>query len=328
MTDWWLGAYGADMDGDSEGISRLTSRDDGSLALVELAATVASPTFLAARGNHLYAAAEGSGQVHSYRVDGMTLVEDGVAPSGGGWPCQLEFLDSAVVAANYEGGELGVVGIGADGAVTALLEVLSSTGSGPHPEQAGPHAHASLRLDETTLISADLGADRILIHRVDGSSLTRTGELVLPSGTGPRDLARHASGHILVLGEHGRDVHSVRWTGEGLEIVGRAALPGAIDGDQAAALGLGPGGYVYAGLRGSNRVAVLHASDDGLALAPVGFVSCEGDWPRNLVVDGDLLHVCNQRSGTVASFRLGVDGMPILIGEPTPVASPTFLLRA
>ena len=277
MTDWWLGAYGADMEGDSEGISRLTSRDDGSLALVELAATVASPTFLAARGNHLYAAAEGSGHVFSYRVHGATLVEDGQVASGGGWPCQLEFLDSAIVASNYEGGELGVVGIGPDGAVTTLLEVLSSTGSGPHPEQAGPHAHASFRLDETTLLSADLGADRILIHRIDGSSLTRTGELVLPPGTGPRDIARHRSGHILVLGEHGRDVHALRWTGDGLEVVARVGLPGAIDGDQAAALGFGPGGFVYAGLRGSNRVGVLHVSDDGLTLTPVGFVSCEGE---------------------------------------------------
>lgn len=325
---WWLGAYGADMKGGAEGISLLTSRDDGSLELVRVSAQVLSPTFVITRGDHLYATAEGTGHVHSYRIDGEHLVEDGVVRSGGGYPCQLEFLDRAVVASNYEGGELGVISLTDAGAVDALTQVLTSTGSGPHEAQAGPHAHASFRLDATTLLSADLGADRILIHRIDGDSVTRSGELVLPPGTGPRDISRHASGLLLVLGEHGRDLHVLEWTGAALEIVTRLPLPGAGEADQAAAIAFGPGGFVYAGLRGTNQIAVAHISEDGRTLTPVGSVSTEGDWPRNLVVDGGLLHVCNQLSSTVASFRLGSDGMPVLIAPPTPLPSPTFLAPA
>jgi 6-phosphogluconolactonase len=327
-TNWWLGAYGADMDGGAEGISLLTSRDDGSLELVRVSAQILSPTFVAARGDHVYATAEGTGHVHSYVIDGEHLVEDGVARSGGGYPCQLAFLDRALVAANYEGGELGVITLTDGGAVDVLAQVLTTTGSGPHAAQTGPHAHASLRYDDATLFSADLGADRILIHSIDGITLTRTGELALPPGTGPRDITRLPSGALLVLGEHGRDLHLLEWTGTELVILDRIALPGAGDSDQAAAIGLGADGYIYAGLRGSNQIAIVRLSDDGRSLSAVGSVSTEGDWPRNLVVDRDLLHVCNQQSSTVASFRLGADGMPVLIAPPTPLPSPTFLVPA
>jgi hypothetical protein len=40
-----------------------------------------------------------------------------------------------------------------------------------------------------------------------------------------------------------------------------------------------------------------------------------------------VLHVANQLSNGVASFAIGADGIPSLIAEPTPVASPTYLLR-
>jgi len=36
--------------------------------------------------------------------------------------------------------------------------------------------------------------------------------------------------------------------------------------------------------------------------------------------------VANQVSNSIASFRLGSDGMPSLIAEPTAVPSPNYLL--
>lgn len=327
MTHWLIGAYGADMDGTSLGISLMTSRADGSLEYAGLVAEVQSPTFLAQSGDHVYAAAEGSERVVAFRRAGTALEFDSEAPSGGVWPCQLEFIDGAVVASNYSTGGLGVVSLGADGSVGELLQVLEGEGSGPHKEQDGPHAHASFRLDATTLLSADLGADRILIHEIDGANVRRTGEVVLAGGTGPRDIARHPSGLIYVLGEHGRVLIVFEFVDGMLVPVSSTPLPGAQPTDQAAAIAFGAGGcYVYAGLRGSNLISVLRASDDGRELEPVGSVSTEGQWPRHLVVDADVLHVANEHSHTIASFRLADDGMPSLIGSPTTVASPTYLL--
>ncbi len=325
---WWVGGYGADMDGTALGIGVMIERPDGGLDYSHVAAPMLSPTFLARRGDHLYAAAEGEGRVQSFLVAGGTLTTDGVSPSGGGWPCHLEFADNGIVVSNYETGELALISLTARGAVAEMVQTIPGSGSGPHKEQDGPHAHAALRLDEHTILSADLGADRLLIHAFENGRLERTGEVVLPSGTGPRDLARHPSGLVYVLGEHGQNLFAFSWSHARLEQVAELSLPGAASDDQAAAIGFGPQGYVYCGLRGTNRVSVMHASADGRAVEPVGSVSSGGEWPRHLTVDGDRLHVSNQGSNQVASFRIGDDGIPVLIGEPTRVPSPTFLLKA
>lgn len=330
MTMWWAGAYGPDMEGTAAGIGLLRERSDGGLEWVDLAAEMMSPTYLARRGDHLYAVAEGSGHVHSFRVNGASLDADGVVPSGGGWPCQIEFVDDALVISNYENGTVGVVALAGDGSVSELTQVLEGSGSGPHPNQAGPHTHAALRLDDATVVTADLGADRLLLHRVErgdaGTALVRTGEVVMTPGTGPRDIVRHPSGLIYVLGEHGRDLSVFAWDGARLDLRTSLGLPGAEQSDQAAAVGFGPGGLAYAGLRGSNRVSVMAASPEGDTLEPVGWVDSGGAWPRHLVVAGDRLHVSNQESGQVSTFALRADGLPELVGEPAAVPSPTFLL--
>ena len=178
------------------------------------------------------------------------------------------------------------------------------------------------------LLTADLGADLVLVHEVAGQRVTRTGEVPLTSGTGPRDLAVQPEGLVYVLGELDGTV-SVLQTSDGMpRVVASVGLPGFVAGDHAAAISFGPGGYLYAGLRGSNRISVLHAESDGVNLTGVGWVSCEGDWPRHLTVDGDVLHVANQKSNTAASFRVDGDGIPRLIREPEGIASPTFLLKA
>ena len=330
MTMWWAGAYGPDMEGTAAGIGLLAERADGGLEWVELAAEMLSPTYLARRGDHLYAVAEGTGHVHSFRVEGTALEPDGVVPSGGGWPCQIEFVADALVISNYENGTVGVVSLEADGSVSELTQVLEGSGYGPHPNQAGPHTHAALLLDDATVVTADLGADRLLLHRVErgegGTALVRTGEVVMRPGTGPRDIVRHPSGLIYVLGEHGRDLSVFAWDGAGLELRSTLPLPGAEQTDQAAAIGFGPGGLVYAGLRGSNRISVMAASPAGDTLDAVGWVASGGAWPRHLVVSGDRLHVSNQESSQVATFALRPEGLPQLVGEQAAVPSPTFLL--
>jgi len=320
MTRWWVGAYGPDMHGTAEGIGMLGSRDDGSLQWLGLAAHTPSPTFLLRSAGRLCAAEEGSGSVVSFDVDGTDLTFAARVPSGGTGPCQIAEVDELLVVANYLDGAIGVIG-GDD-----LLQVIApQPGSGPKPEQDGPHAHAAFRLDATTLVTLDLGADRLDLHEVAGRDVIPLGSVTVAAGTGPRDIARHASGHLYVLGELGGTVLVVTWVGAVASVVASVDIPGAEPGDHAAALGFGPNGFVYTGLRGSNRIGVLRASEDGATLEPIGWVSCEGDWPRHLVVDGDLLHVANQQSNTIATFRLGDDGMPALVAT-TPAPSPTYLL--
>ena len=322
MSNWFIGGYGADMNGSAPGIVQLHSREDGSLALDEsFSLPFVSPAFLAATRDTLYAALEGEGAVVA--IDRSTHTVIGRAASGGTWPCHIGLYGDTVVVANYFDGALGVL----QREPLALGDVLGSEGSGPHPAQDGPHAHASIELAPGVIVSADLGADRLLVHSLTDGALVRTGAFDLPAGTGPRDLALHPSGLLYVLGEHGRTLLVLDWRDGELHFVDSIAVPGAEPSDQGAGIAISDDGLVYTLLRGSNRIGVIRPSEDGRELEAIGSVSSEGDWPRHLALDGRVLHVVNQLSNSVASFRLGDDGLPVLIAPPTAVASPTYLLK-
>lgn len=319
---FYVGAYTADMGGTATGIAALGRLADGSLENLGLATVADSPSYLAAAGDLVYAAAEATGRIEVFRRDGeLPLVPVAGAPSGGVAPCHVARYGDTVVAACYVDGTLGVL----SAEPLALTQRVEAFGAGPHPAQDGPHAHATFALDDTTILSADLGSDRVHVHELANGHLTRTASLDLPPGTGPRDFLRLPSGLLLVLGELSLEVLVLRWNDGELSIVGGAALAGAEPGDHASALSLGPGGrFAYAGLRGSNRISILAV--DGETVTAAGSVDAGGDWPRHHVVDGDVMHVAHERSGTVASFRLGTDGVPALIAPAVAVASPIFLL--
>lgn len=325
--DWLVGGYGPDMKGAGRGIYAARTAGSGALEIVGLAAEAPSPSYLARRGEHVYSALEGEGRVASYRSTPAGLVADGAAPSGGTWPCQLSFAAGGIVAANYFTGTVGLVSLTADGAVDELVQVVQDEGSGPRPGQESAHAHATLPLGEGRLLVVDLGSDSLGLHDVASGRLIPEGTVRLAPGTGPRDVALHESGILFILGELSGQLLSYRVADGGLAAAAPpVALPGAREGDHASGISFGPNGFVYVGLRGSQRIAVLHADAAG-ALEPVGWVPSAGDWPRHHTVDGDVLHVANEHSNSIASFRLGADGIPALIADPTPVPSPTYLLH-
>ncbi|MEP6478796.1 MAG: beta-propeller fold lactonase family protein [Rhodoglobus sp.] len=325
---WLVGAYGPDMDGTGTGIVALAATADGTLEHLGVVVEAESPSFLVANGDRIYSALEGSGRVASFaRAQAFELEADATADSGGKWPCHVTVAGSMLLVANYFDGSFGVVGLSGSGSVTQLITTVQDAGSGPGKGQDGPHAHATLVIDDTTVLGLDLGADRVFIHTVTGGRLERNGEFALPPGTGPRDVARHPSGLIFVLGELDGSLHVLEWSGRELLLVASAAVPGHVDGDHGAAIGFSADGlFVYTGLRGSHRIGVLSVSADGRELAPVGWIPSGGAWPRHLAVDGQLLHVANERSNSVDTFRLGNDGLPQPLGS-VEVASPTYLLK-
>lgn len=324
MSTWFVGGYTADMGGSAEGIAVLESQDDGSLAHAGYAASALSPSYLLASGDTVFAASEGAARVEAFRRDGATLTHIGGADAGGLYPCHLGRFGDTIVAANYGDGTLGML----SAAPVRLTATLAGEGSGPHAVQDGPHAHATFSLDDRTVFEADLGADRINIHVLNDGVVSRTGFFGLPPGTGPRDFRAHPSGYVYLLGELSLEVLVLSIDGDRITLVGSTPIPGATTGDHAAELSLSADGrFAFVGLRGSNLIATLAVSEDGGTLTGVTATDCGGDWPRHHAVDGDLLHVANQRSSTVASFRIRGDGTLVPVGKAIPVASPTFLLR-
>jgi 6-phosphogluconolactonase (cycloisomerase 2 family) len=316
---WLAGTYTADMDGTADGILTLSPRADGSLALDGLFAAAASPSFVTVEGQTVYAVAEAAGSLSTFTRDGTPIAS---TSAGGDAPCHVGVYGSTVIVSNYVSGSLGVI----SAEPLALVQRVDADGSGPHAVQEGPHAHATLQLADGRILSADLGADRIHLHTLVDGVLTRTGSFALPAGTGPRDLAQLDSGRVVVLAELSLEILVLDLAGDELSLAVSEPIPGGVAGDHAAGLSF-YGDFVYAALRGSNRIGVVAVLDGGAALVGVDSISSAGDWPRHHVIDGDVLHVANQLSSTVASFRIDRAGIPRLIAEPTPVPSPTYLVR-
>ena len=111
---------------------------------------------------------------------------------------------------------------------------------------------------------------------------------------------------------------------------GPATSGGALTGDSAAEICLGPGGtYAYVGVRGSNLISVLEVGPDGTDLSPIKDIASGGNWPRHHLVRGRWLHVAHERSGDVATFELDpATGLPGPVLQVLKTPSPTALVPA
>ena len=321
-----VGGYTTTMGGDALGIGLLRWHHDGAGLEVLDTTPTSSPSFLAAGLDGVLYATDEVGRIEAFRPGPrLTLQPLGGQPTSGGFPCHVSVTRDRLFVSNYLDGSIDVFSLTVDGRVDLLIQTLPSEGSGPNPVQQGPHAHSTL-LRGSTLLSADLGADRVHVHALMHGQLVRTASVALPPGTGPRDLIALA-GRTILLGELDGGLFA-------LDERGRITATGSVsndwlEGDHAAGFAIDTAGrFGYTGLRGSNRIAVFRAAD----LSPVTTVSCGGDWPRHLCVinagdTGDVLLVANQLSSTVAAFGLDPNtGIPFPLGSPVNVASPTFLL--
>jgi 6-phosphogluconolactonase len=328
----WAGGYTADSGGAGIGITGLAiDAITGDLAVVGTAVETPSPSFLLAHGEMVYAVGEAADRVEAFRRGpGGSLRWAGGQPSGGSGPCHLHVVDGLLLTSHYGDGTVAVHPLQEDGGIGEAVQLLTAQGSGPRPQQDGPHAHSTLHVGGGVVLSADLGTDTVFVHALRDGRLDRVAGVVLPPGTGPRHLALLDSGRVLVVGELDGTLHALEGAGASWRIA--ASTSGAAEPDardSAAEVQVSADGRrAYVGLRGSDRIAVVGIAEDG-ALTPLAAFDCGGAVPRHHVLVDDRLHVANQASGTVTSFRLDAEtGLPT--GAPAVIAvpSPTYLLPA
>ncbi|MBB3911947.1 lactonase family protein [Sphingomonas desiccabilis] len=238
-------------------------------------------------------------------------------------PCHVALSPDgrALAVANYSSGSVALwkldptTGLPIDEAARIV-----HGGSGPDRErQAGAHAHwVGFVPGQPLLHAVDLGADAVFAHHLDPQSgaLARTTVAYRAEpGSGPRHLARHPrlpvaylvaelANTVTILGAEGDG--SFRRRG----VV--STLPAGFAGSSAAGhIALNrKGDRLYVSNRGHNSIAVFAVGTDG-GLTLLQHVACGGNWPRMFLLleeRGEML-VANQRSGTVASLRIGSDGM-------------------
>lgn len=223
----------------------------------------------------------------------------------------------------------------------AAEEASASGGDAPAAGEAEAaasrtsRAHQAAFLPGGYLATTDMGLDVVRIWRAAPTGLTPVQDVALPQGSGPRHMVWHPSGHLYVVTELSREVFALaldRSDGPPTwRIVAGTPLGlGLLPDDTAAELASSrDGAFLYAGVRGSDTVAVLRVRGAGESLEPVAVVEAGVHWPRHHLVVRDTLLVAGQRANEVVS--LGIDlrtGVPGRVRHRTAAPSPTCLLPA
>ena len=312
---------------------------------------------------HLYAANETgtyegtkSGSVSAYAIERTTgrLTLLNTVSSEGAGPAHLSVHPSGkfVLVANYAGGTVAVLPVGADGKLGRASDVKHDQGPlGPaHPASAppgsfafsghdAPHAHM-IQSDPSGrfVLAADLALDRLNVWKFDAERGTLAANdppwAALPAGDGPRHFTFHPSGRWLYsLQEESStlvtfDYDAARGTLTPKQTV--SSLPKGFAGtDFTSEVMISPDArFVYAANRLHDSIAWFAIGETG-TLTFAGEAWTRGDYPRSFNIDpsGSFLYSCNQRADAIAAFRVEKKtGGLTFTGQYTPVGTPAIII--
>ena len=317
----------------------------GSLSPVQTVTGIVNPSYLttSADGAFLYAVSElDDGGVVSFSRNAATgeLTRLNSQKTHGAHPCFIRFVATGqfVMVPNYNGENVAIFPIAADGQLEPASSVVTHHGSSINPDRQGePHPHMiSATPDGTYILVTDLGTDEIVVYTLDSEGKLARAEGVPSSirtdpGAGPRHFAFSPNGRQLyVINELSSTIATFsHMDGHILPLQSISTLPAEFDGvSTCAQIVVSPDGrFVYGSNRGHDSITIF-AIDSGSG--QLTFVDCQstlGNEPRNFTIDpsGTWLLVGNQFSNTVATFRRDSEtGRLTPAGEltavPTPVA--------
>ena len=264
------------------------------------------PNFLALHpgGHFLYAVfsegpKKGMGSVLSFSIDqstgSLTMINERSSEGRGPAHVSVDPKGRFVYVANYGGGNFAVYPIKEDGSLGVPSDVIQDQGSGPMPEQKGPHVHCVIpSADGRYIYSSDLGIDEILIYTVTDSGKMLPAEIPYvksPPGAGPRHFAIDRDGRFAFSAE---EFHSTissyrvdRTNGslvamEHLDMLPKERLPRNSDTD----IHISPDGkFLYASNSGAKGLAVFSIDSLTGKLRRIEDVYTEGVFPRNFCID-------------------------------------------
>lgn len=269
------------------------------------------PSWLAMHpnGSVLYAVREltEDGALYTFAVENGALRLIGTQPTHGRDPCYLSLNETGefLVAVNYTGSSVSVFRLDREGVPVERTEHITHVGSGPHPtRQEAAHPHCAVHANGLIYL-CDLGMDRVVKYQLDRQrgKLRRTGEIVMPSGCGPRHLCvSPADENVLyVVGELSGCVYVVR---DDKVVQQVSTLPEAFAGQStAAAIKLSAdAGVLFVSNRGHDSIAVLRILPRGM-LERTHICKTGGKTPRDFAVFGNYLVTANQDSDSLTVLR-------------------------
>ncbi|MBY0523520.1 MAG: lactonase family protein [Gemmataceae bacterium] len=317
---------------DSKGIYRFDfDPATGKLTNKALAGEIVSPSFLAIHPNHkfLYSVNEvgtfngkKAGAVSAFAIDPKTgdlkLLNQQSAVGTG--PCHLvvDREGKNVLVANYGGGSVAALPIGADGKLAeASAFIQHKGGSVDKSRQSEPHAH-SIYVDAANkfAFASDLGLDKVLVYKFDADKGTLTPNdppaADVEPGSGPRHFAFHPDGkHAYGINEMKNTVTPFEYdASKGVlkPMKNVSTLPADFKGRSSTAEVLvhPSGKFLYGSNRGHDSIAVFTLDEK---TGQPTFVGTQGKGikePRNFNIDptGKFLLVGNQNGGNIAVFEI------------------------
>lgn len=319
----WIGTGGIG----SDGIYRTTlDLESGALSEPVLAAKINKPGFvtLNAERTRLYSlSGEDGGGVAAFSVGSdlsLTFLNTRSTGDGSASHLSLDHTGRLLFTAQYGNGSISGYPVAEDGRIDGPTQVIKHSGSGPDKErQEGPHPHfVGASPDNRFLLVPDLGADRVILYRIDHEnvSLSPHGDVVLPPGSGPRHLKfSHDGTKIYLINELSMtvtvfDYDIAAGTMRSLQTI--PSLPKAMwkVPNKASEIRIHPSGkFVYAANRGHDSIAVFGVEEASGLLRFVEHEAIRGAYPRNFNIDpsGRWLVAAGRSSNTLSVFRIDPD---------------------
>ncbi|RRG17936.1 lactonase family protein [Weissella viridescens] len=313
----------------------------GKMSNVEAIAEIGSPTYLAVSdANVLYAVDKQDGQggvaVYDYDAAGATaklkqeVLADGASPAY----VAVDEARQLLYTANYHKGTVEVYRIATDGTLTQT-DAFQAVGSGPRPEQDGPHMHFANLTPDNRLVAVDLGSDKVYTFDVsEAGKLSQVAVFETEAGFGPRHIRFSQDGKkAYLLGELSSQLSELNYdaaTGT-FDLVQTLSTKPAdwTEHNGAAAIYVSADNrFIYTSNRGNNSIAVFQVKADGSIDSRIQLISTEGDFPRDFALSPNERYVIatNQNTDNATVYqrdtetgRLTLQEKDIQVPEPVRV---------
>jgi 6-phosphogluconolactonase len=274
----------------------------------------AAPSFLAVNpaATNLYAVDEAdAGAVGAYAIDRASgaLTFLGAVSSGGAGPAfvSVDATGRFVLVANYDGGSVAVLPVGAGGLLGNAVDVRAA-GAGAHMTVLDP--------SNRFLFVPCRDADHVAQFVFDASTGKLTPNAVPRVATGadagPRHLAFHPNGRFAYLiNEDSSTMTAYAFdsaAGTLAEIERKSTLPAGFSASKntGAEVWVHPSGaWLFGSNRGHDSIVVFAIDAATGRMTLKGFTRTGGVEPRDFTLDpsGTFLYAANQTSGTIVPFR-------------------------
>ena len=334
--EFLIGTYTGE---NSRGIYKAAINEEGLLSEPMLAEESENPSFLArsTSGKLLFAVNENtSGQVSVFMNEADSLSAANTINIPGEHPCHISIhKDSLIIVSNYSSGNIVLLGINEQQDLT-LHDTLTFSGNSIDERQQAPHAHSSYFLNDSTLITSDLGSDRLWINKIvkkdTALGLQPVNAITIEPGSGPRHLEfNKEKDRIYVMNELSNTISVLGKNEDTFEVVQTiSTLPEDFTGhSQGADLHLDQSGkFLYASNRGHQSLVIYKVSQTDGTLNVSGWEDIRGDWPRNFAITPNnlFLVVANERSGELVAFKRDTTTGELSYTDRKKIAAPVCIL--